>query len=119
MPDITYSIGGTDFDAVPETLEDNLHLSIASEATLGRAQVHVVGVAGEVIVLVGKYMTKAVRDAIKVLFDACHETGATTTLDDGYTERTVLIRSFETIPLVGKTEGFSFRLELIVIPSGD
>ena len=116
MADIKYSLGGTQFDAVPETLEDENELGIASEATLGRAMVHVVGVVGERIVLAGKYMTPGVKNAIETLHQACQSTGATCVLDDGYEERDVLIRSFETKAIVGKTEGFSFRIELIVVP---
>jgi hypothetical protein len=35
--------------------------------------------------------------------------------NDGYEDRSVLIRAFETVPLIGRTEGFSFRIELVVI----
>ena len=115
MADIRYSLGGTEFDAVPETLDDSLQVPVKSEATLGRGRVHVVGVEKEKIVLVGKYMSVEVRNAIVALCEACAETGASAVLDDGYVERDVLITSFETRPLVGKTEGFSFRIELVVV----
>jgi len=115
MPNIRYSLGGTEFDAVPERLDDSLKLPIRTEATLGRARVHVVGVDREEIVLVGRYMTADVRSAIEVLLEECKQTGASAVLNDGYADRDVLIRSFETTPLVGKTEGFSFRIELVVV----
>ncbi len=115
MPNITYSLGETSFDAVPEILTDTQSLPVKSEATLGRATVHTVGVAGEIVVLVGRYMTTAVRSAIQTLFEACEATGATTVLDDGYVQKDVLIRSFETTPIVGKTEGYGFRIELVVV----
>ena len=115
MADITYSLGGTDFDAVPEILENSLALPISSEASLGRGMLHVVGVGRETVVLTGKYMSTTVKSAIQTLYETCESTGATAVLDDGYVERDVLIRSFETTPLVGKTEGFSFRMELVVV----
>lgn len=115
MSDITYSLGGTDFNAVPEILTDTNSLPVASEATLGRARVYTVGVAEETVVLVGKYMTPVVKTAIDVLFAACEATGATAVLDDGVSQRDVLIRCFETTPIVGKTEGFGFRIELVVL----
>ncbi len=115
MPNITYSLGGTSFDAVPEKLDNSLALLIRSEATLGRGVMHTVGVGGETVRLSGKYMTPAVKSAMEALYLACRETGAEAVLDDGYSQRNVLIRSFETTPLIGKTEGFSFSMELVVV----
>jgi 2-methylisocitrate lyase-like PEP mutase family enzyme len=115
MANITYNLGGTSFDAVPERMDRILDLPVASEATLGRAMVHVVGIGRETIVLTGKYMSANVRSAIETLYEACEETGATAVFNDGVTDRNVLIRKFEAVPIVGKTEGFGFRIELIVI----
>jgi len=115
MPQITYSLGDTGFDAVPETLVDKQDLAIASEATLGRAVIHSIGAALETVILSGRYMTVSVRDAIIALYDQCKQTGAKVAFNDGYTDRDVLIRSFETVPLVGKTEGYSFRIELVIV----
>lgn len=114
MAQITYSLGGTSFDAVPETLEDKHELAVSSESTIGRAKVTMVGTAENTIVLSGRYMSKDVRDAIASLFEQCRETGATVTFNDGYDDRSALIRTFETTPIVGKTEGFAFRMELVV-----
>jgi len=115
MAQITYSLGGTSFDAVPENLSDSRTLAIRSEATIGRAKVHSIGVDEQRVTLSGRYMSPATRDAILTLFQQCRETGATVEFNDGYTDRNVLIHSFETVPLIGKTEGFSFRIELMVI----
>ena len=115
MPEITYSIGGTGFNAVPEKMDDSRKLPVRSEATVGRGLIHSVGVDRNLIVLKGRYMTKAVRDAIIVLFDACSDTGASVVFNDGYADRNVLIKDFEVEPIVGKTEGYSFRLELVVV----
>jgi hypothetical protein len=115
MPQITYSLGGTSFNAVPETLGDKRELAITSEPTIGRAKVRMIGVAENTIVLAGRFMTKDVRDSIGTLFEQCRETGASAVFNDGYEDRSVLIRAFETVPLIGRTEGFSFRIELVVI----
>ena len=115
MADIRYSLGGTEFDAVPETLDDSMDVPVKSEATLGRGLVHSVGVEREKIVLVGKYMSVAVKNAIAALCEACGNTGATAVLDDGYVERDVLVRSFEVTPIVGKTEGYGFRIEMVAV----
>jgi hypothetical protein len=115
MSNITYSLGGTSFDAVPEKMDRILDLPVTSEATLGRGKVHVVGVGDETIVLRGKYMTTGVRNAIETLYDSCELTGATFLFNDGSTDRNVLIKSFETTPIVGVTEGFGFRIELVVV----
>ncbi len=115
MPNITYSLGETSFDAVPESLDLKRELPVTSESTLARGIVHSVGTGRENIVLVGKYMTVAVKNAIETLFEGCCDTGASVVLDDGYTECDVLIKGFETSPIVGKTEGYSFRIELVVV----
>ena len=115
MANITYSLGGTSFDAVPEKMDRVLDLPVRSEATLGRGIVHVVGIGKESIVLTGKYMTGSVKSAIEALYEACESTGATSVFNDGSTERNVLIKKFETTPIVGKTEGFGFRIELVVV----
>ena len=115
MPDITYSIGGTSFNAVPETMDDSRKVPVRSEATVGRGLIHTVGVDRNLIVLKGRYMTKAVRDAIIVMFEACSDTGASVVFNDGYGDRDVLIREFEVEPIVGKTEGYGFRIELVVV----
>lgn len=115
MADIRYSLGGTEFDAVPETLDDSMDVPVRSDATLGRGLVHSVGVEREKIVLVGKFMTLAVKNAIAALCEACGDTGATAVLDDGYAQRDVLVRSFEVTPIVGKTEGYSFKIEMTVV----
>ena len=115
MANITYSLGETSFDAVPEKMDRKLDLPVTSEATLGRGKVHVVGIGNETIFLVGKYMSGAVKDAIETLYEACGSTGATVVFNDGAADRDVLIRLFETSPIVGRTEGFGFRIKLIVV----
>jgi hypothetical protein len=115
MANITYSLGGTSFDAVPEKMERSLDLPVRSEATLGRGMVHVVGIGKESIVLTGKYMTGNVKSAIETLYEACESTGATSIFNDGIANRNVLITKFETTPIVGKTEGYGFRIELVVL----
>ena len=114
MPQITYTLGSTQFDVVPETMIDKEALEISCEATVGRAKVYSIGIADRTIVLQGRYMTLAVRDAIREMLDQCREIGSTVEFDDGFETRNVLIRSFETAPLIGKTEGFSFKIELVV-----
>jgi hypothetical protein len=115
MPQITYSLGETGFDAVPENLIDNLSLAIAGEATLNRSIIYTIGAAVETVVLKGRYMTAATRDAILGLFSQCRSTGERISFNDGYTDRDVLIRSFETVPLIGATGGYSFQIELIIV----
>ena len=115
MPQITYSLGDTDFDAVPETLVDKRDLAIASEATIGRAMIHSIGAALETVILSGRYMTTSVKESIAGLFDTCRQTGATVTFNDGDIDHDVLIRSFETVPLIGATEGHSFKIELVIV----
>jgi hypothetical protein len=115
MPKITYSLGETSFDAVPETLIDKRDLAIASEATLGRAVIHSIGSALETMILTGRYMTASVRDAIVVMFDQCKATGGRVAFNDGYVDHDALIRSFEAVPLIGATEGYSFRIELVIV----
>jgi len=111
MPDITYSLGETSFNAVPERLDLKRQMPVVSESTLARGIVHTVGVGRENIVLVGKYMTVAVKTAI----DALYETGSSVVFNNGYAEMDVLIAGFETSPIVGKTEGYGFRIELVVV----
>lgn len=115
MANITYSLGETSFDAVPEKMDRGLDLPVTSEATLGRGTVHVVGVGRETIVLTGKYMSASTKSAIETLYEASESTGATSVFNDGATDRDVLIRKFETSPIVGKTEGFGFRIEMVVV----
>jgi hypothetical protein len=115
MPQITYSLDDIDFDAVPETLVDKRDLAIASEPTIGRAVIHSIGSALETVCLSGRYMSTSVKDSINDLFDQCRLTGSTITFNDGDLDRDVLIRSFETVPLIGATEGHSFKIELVII----
>jgi len=118
MADIKYSIGGTAFDAVPEELSAGHELPVRSQATIGRAIVHTVGVARETFVLSGKFMTTSVRSAIRTMHESCEATGQTVVFNDGYTNWNVLIRSFRTTPIIGVTEGYSFRLELEAVSEG-
>jgi len=115
MANITYSLGGTSFDAVPEEMVDKSEAAVRSDATLGRGILHTVGVGKGRIVLKGKYMTVGVRSAILVLHENCVETGTSVVFNDGYTDRNVLIEGFGTVPIVGKTEGYGFRIELVVV----
>lgn len=114
MPQITYSIGGISFDAVPENLEHERRLPVGSQATIGRAMIHTLGVAAEKMTLSGRYMSVSVRSQIQDLFDQCAESGEPVVFNDGYVDRNALIQSFKTIPLVGKTEGCAFTIELLV-----
>ncbi|MFH1676412.1 MAG: hypothetical protein ABIC40_05235 [bacterium] len=115
MAETKYSLGGTEFDAVPETMRDLSDLPIREEATIGRGMTHRVGVGRNTIVLEGRYISAGVKSGIDSLFEACESLGATTVFNDGVKDRNVLIRSFTAVPIVGKTEGYSFRLELSVI----
>ena len=115
MGKITYSLGGINFDAVPEKLEDLNTLKIASRATLSRAKVISIGTQNRSIVLTGKFISPDLRSQILSLFEECRKTGIPIVFNDGYIDREVLIRSFETVPIVGKTEGYSFKIELVVI----
>jgi len=115
LAETKYSLGGTEFDAVPETMRDLSDLPIREEATIGRGMTHSVGVGRNTIVLEGKYMSTAVKSAIDLLFEACESAGSTAIFNDGATDRNVLIRSFTAVPIIGKTQGYSFRLELSVI----
>ena len=96
-------------------MEDSLLLPVRSQATVGRVMLHSIGTGRAVIVLKGKYMAPSVRTTVQELFDDCESSGATVVFNDGYSDRNVLIKSFETVPIVGKTEGFGFRLELQVV----
>jgi len=115
MSNITYSIGGVSFNAVPEIMKDLSSIGVNSEATIGKAVIHSTGVAVETIVLSGKYMTQSVKEQIDSIFDAVKETGQPVIFNDGITERDVLIRSFEITPIVGVTEGYGFRMELVAV----
>ena len=115
MPQITYSLDDVDFDAVPETLVDKRDLAIASEATIGRAVIHSIGAALETVILSGRYMSTSVKESIVGLFEQCRLTGAKVAFNDGDVDRDVLIRSFETVPLIGATEGYSFKIELVIV----
>jgi hypothetical protein len=76
--------------------------------------IHSIGAALETILLSGQYMSTSVKESISELFDTCRQIGTTITFNDGTTDRCVLIRSFETIPLIGATEGYSFKIELVI-----
>jgi hypothetical protein len=115
MPDITYTLGGTEFDAVPERLECKSDLPVRSETTLGRATLHSVGVSRKAIVLSGQYMSFSVKTAIESMLQSCESTGEPVEFDDGNTTWDAIITSFVTVPLIGKTEGFGFRIELVVV----
>jgi len=115
MPNITYSLGGTSFTAVPKSMDDARKLPVRSEATLGRGLIHSIGVDKNIVILKGQYMTKAVRDAILVLFTNCSDTGTSAVFNDGYTDRDVLIEKFAVEPIVGSTEGYSFTLKLVIV----
>jgi hypothetical protein len=115
MPDITYELGDVSFDAVPEDMTDRSRLPVHTDITLGRARLITTGVPNNTISLSGSYMAAETRDSILELFAQCCESGTTFEFNDGYQDRDVLIHSFETTPLIGATEGFSFKLDLIVI----
>ena len=96
-------------------MEDSLKAVVRSDATLGRGVLHSIGVGKGRVVLKGKYMTTPVRTAIVALYENCVATGTTVVFNDGYTDRDVLIEKIEAVPIVGKTEGYSFRIELVVV----
>jgi hypothetical protein len=115
MAQTAYTLGSASFDAVPEEMNDVRDLTIRAEATIGRGRVFNIGTAKKNIILSGKYMSQATRDTIIGMFDQCRLTGASASFNDGYGSRQVLIKLFETTPIIGKTQGFSFKIELIAL----
>lgn len=114
MPDITYTIGGVPFDAVPDPMRSSRELPVKHETTIGRTSIFTPGLMKDTIVLTGKFMSVSTAGSISAMQDACETNGTTVVFDDSYSQRDVLIKSFETSPIVGVTEGFSFRLVLVV-----
>lgn len=114
MNNITYSLGGTSFDAVPQ-MAQSFRTPVRSDATIGRAIVHSIGLSPAGVQLSGEYMSPEVREAVYELFQQSRKTGEPVIFNDGYIEREVIITAFETSPLIGETEGFSFRIELLIL----
>jgi len=117
MPDITYTLGGTSFDAVPETLTNKNELPVRTESTIARTKIHSVGLIAETIVLTGKYMTAAVKDAIALMLAACE--GKLTTWETRILECKLVVRGTTApflagaiLPVIGVRAVFAIGISL-------
>lgn len=115
MPGINYSLGGIEFDAVPEILDSESDSSIRSDITLARSVIVTTGVNRERIILKGKFMSVEKRNQFLQIQKVSSETGVSIEFFDGYQTRNVLIDKFISTPIVGRVEGYSFQMEFLIV----
>jgi hypothetical protein len=116
MPDITYSLGGISFDAVPRKGSRELHIPAASRVTIGRKRLLSTSVPGERLVLAGDYLTETTRAQLESLIDQTESDGTLHVFDDGVAQRNAIIESFTYEAIIGISENaYSFEMRLLLL----
>ena len=116
MADITYSIGGIDFDAVPRKGNRTLQISAKSHVSLGRKRLIAISPPGERVFLKGDYLTEATRASLEALLAQTESSGTKHTFDNGEAQYLAIIERFSCEAIVGITEAaYKFEMDLLLL----
>ena len=116
MPNITYSLGGTSFDAVPRQGARTVSVPTTAYITLGRKRLVSLSIPGERLVLIGDYLTESKRASFEALIEQTESSGTKHTFDDSESQRYAIIERFTCEAIVGISEtAYSFEMHLLLL----
>jgi hypothetical protein len=116
MPDITYSLGGVNFDAVPRKGARTIDIPAKPHVTLGRKRLYALSVAGERLHLDGDYLTESKRASLEALIAQTESSGTKHIFDDGYTQYYAVIERFTCEAIVGISDAaYRFEMDLLLL----
>jgi hypothetical protein len=116
MPDITYSLGGVSFDAVPRKGARTIAVPNTAYVSIGRNRLVSLSVPGESLILAGDYLTETKRASLEALIEQTESSGTKHVFDDGESQRYAIIERFTCEAIVGITEAaYSFEMHLILL----
>jgi hypothetical protein len=116
MPDITYSIGGVDFDAVPRKGARTLEVPSMAHATLARKRLYALCVPAESVRLAGDYLTETTRASLEALIHQTESSGTKHVFDDGESQYYAVIERFTCEAIIGITDAaYRFEMDLLLL----
>jgi len=116
MPNITYSLGGISFDAVPRKGARTIAVPNTAHVSIGRKRLVSLSVPGERLSLAGDYLTEATRASLEALIDQTESSGAKHIFDDSESQRYAVIERFTCEAIVGCAEAaYKFEMQLLLL----
>ncbi len=116
MPNITYSLGGVSFDAVPRKGARSVTVPLNSQVSIGRRQLVATSVPGERLILAGDYLTETTRASFEGLIEQTESSGAKHIFDDDITQRYAVIERLTCEAIVGIAESaYRFEMQLLLL----
>jgi hypothetical protein len=116
MPNITYSLGGVSFDAVPRTGKRGIEAYTKSKVSIGRKRLCSLSVPGTKVSLAGDYLTEEKRASLEALIDQTETSGTKHVFDNGEEQHYAIIERFTCEAIVGITDAvYSFEMELLLL----
>ena len=116
MPNITYSLGGVSFDAVPRKGARTIAVPGSAYVSIGRKRLVSLSIPGERLSLVGDYLTDATRASLEALIEQTESSGTKHIFDDGEYECYSVIERFTCEAIVGCAEtAYKFEMQLLLL----
>jgi hypothetical protein len=116
MPNITYSLGGISFDAVPRRGIRTIDIPNTAYVSIGRKRLVSLSAPNERLILAGDYLTEATRASLEALIEQTESSGAKHTFDDGASQRYAIIERFSCEAIVGCVESaYKFEMQLLLL----
>ena len=116
MPNITYSLGGVSFDAVPRKGVRAIEVPAVTKVSLGRKRLCSLSVPGAQVTLAGDYLTEAKRASLEALIDQTESSGTKHSFDNGEDQYYAVIERFTCEAIVGITDAaYSFEIDLLLL----
>lgn len=116
MPNITYSLGGVSFDAVPRKGAQSTEIPAKATVSIGRKRLCSLSVPGRKVGLAGDYLTGAKRDSLEALIESTESSGTKHIFDNGESQHYSIIERFTCEAIVGITDAaYSFEIDLLIL----
>ena len=116
MANITYSLGGVSFDAVPRKGAQSTEIPAKATLSIGRKRLCSLSVPGRKISLAGEYLTEAKRKSIEALIESTESSGTKHIFDNGEFQHYSIIERFTCESIVGITDAaYSFEIDLLIL----
>lgn len=115
MAGITCKLGDISFDYIPEIIQVGDAVLLHSAPTISGAVINEFGLEKNVITIEGKYISEAVRGQILALYESCKSDASATVFDSGFGLFDVLITDVTFSPVIGKSDGYSYKITMMKI----
>ena len=115
MSNITYSLGGVSFDAVPREGTQSTEIPAKAKVSIGRKRLCSLSVPGRKVGLAGDYLTEAKRESLEALIESTESSGTKHVFDNGESQHYSIIERFTCEAIVGITDAaYSFEIDLLI-----